>query len=260
MFCSNCGKEIPVNSLFCPFCGKSASSSVSSETTAAQPTQVSQCQPKPVEPTPPLNQPPVPLHSSLSNSGVQTFPQKNIWERFKENRHVDEPNLMQIDFNNPDTLAALQQIMGSGYYYYLPRFQQIQTYGKSSYNWYSMLLGIVHAAYRNVWRELVDKMKWVLLVVGILWILPLIVAFVSSPVAVLSAISLAYFATMAIGITQIVVASSFDKIYMRHIQKKLLANDFTPDEDMGRGFKIALASTGITWIVVCIGMSSLAIL
>ena len=260
MFCSNCGKEIPVNSLFCPFCGKSASS-VSSETTAAQPTQVSQYQPKPVEPAPPLNQPPVPMSSSFPNPGIQTFPQKNIWERFKENRHVDEPNLMQIDFNNPNTLAALQQIMGSGYYYYLPRFQQIQTYGKSSYNWYSMLLGIVHAAYRNVWRELVDKMKWVLLVVGILWILPLIVAFVSSPVAVLSAISLAYFAsTMAIGITQIVVASSFDKIYMRHIQKKLLANDFTPDEDMGRGVKIALASTGIAWIVVGIGVSSLAIL
>lgn len=247
MFCAKCGKQIPGEGIFCSECGTSISGRTDLYSTE------SECGKEPPEQQSAFD---TTMDSPRSIENLID----NAWNTFNKNRHVDEPNLMQIDFNNPDTLAALQQIMGSGYYYYLPRFQQIQTYGKSSYNWYSMLLGIVHAAYRNVWRELVDKMKWVLLVVGILWILPLIVAFVSSPVAVLSAISLAYFATMAIGITQIVVASSFDKIYMRHIQKKLLANDFTPDEDMGRGFKIALASTGITWIVVCIGMSSLAIL
>ena len=247
MFCTKCGKQIPGEGIFCSECETSISGR-----TDSYPTE-SECGKEPPEQQSAFD---TTMDSPRSIENLID----NASNTFNKNRHVDEPNLMQIDFNNPDTLAALQQIMGSGYYYYLPRFQQIQTYGKSSYNWYSMLLGIVHAAYRNVWRELVDKMKWVLLVVGILWILPLIVAFVSSPVAVLSAISLAYFATMAIGITQIVVASSFDKIYMRHILKKLLANDFTPDEDMGRGFKIALASTGITWIVVCIGMSSLAIL
>ncbi|WP_370811761.1 zinc ribbon domain-containing protein [Dialister invisus] len=172
MFCTNCGKELPENALFCPSCGKSlflspATSPVSSQTTPIADINQQNTMSSPLEPSPSAmnfatvkcqdspqypaqtvtmpvanQQPSVPSVITANipippvNLSTPPLPHKNLWERFKENRHVDEPNLMQINFNDQNTLIALQQIMGSGYYYYLPRLQHIQATGTSKFNWY----------------------------------------------------------------------------------------------------------------------------
>jgi len=297
MFCSNCGKEIPENALFCPSCGKSlspapatppapsqqtptsivsqqSSNSSSSPDTPSSLTAPISSQPKDSTPYPSqsvsmpvLNQQPAVPHAvtatmpvSPTNLGLPPLAHKNLWERFKENHHVDEPNLLQIDFNDPNTLAAMQQIMGSGYYHYLTKFQQIQTYGKSGFNWASMFLGIFHAGYRNVWHEWLEKMKWVLLIYVIAQILPLLFALFSAPTLVVTTISFAYFMSFPVTIYQIIVANSFDKIYMRHIQNKLISKDFSPDESMARSLKVGGLTIVISIILSLIAMNSLTLL
>lgn len=296
MFCTNCGKELPENALFCPSCGKSvflspATSPVSSQTTPIADINQQNTLSSPLEPSPSAmnlatvkcqdspqypaqtvtmpvanQQPSVPsvitANIPIPPVNLSTLPlaHKNLWERFKENRHVDEPNLMQINFNDQNTLIALQQIMGSGYYYYLPRLQHIQATGTSKFNWYSMFLGLLHAGYRNVWREWLEKMKWVLLIYVIAQILPLLFALLQAPTLTITTIPIAYFMSLPVTIYAIVIAKSFDKIYMRHIQKKLLANDFSPDESMGRGFKVVGVAIIISLILLFITMSSLSLL
>ena len=224
MFCSNCGQEIPEDSLFCPSCGEQVSQSTPASSAFTQSDQTPQPQPAP----------------------TPVSPQKNTGNLFNEDHYIDEPKLSQIDFNNPTTLAALHQIMGNGYDYYLPRFRQIQTYGDISYNWYSFFLGIFHAGFRNVWREWLDKMKWGILVYIILLLLPRIL-FQSSIPVVTKIISFPFtIIATSLWITfQAVVAGSFDRMYMRHVQKKLLTNDFSPDEN----FKQCCIVGIVYWII-----------
>ena len=118
-----------------------------------------------------------------------------------------------------------------------------------------MFLGLLHAGYRNVWREWLEKMKWVLLIYVIAQILPLLFALLQAPTLTITTIPIANFMSLPVTIYAIVIAKSFDKIYMRHIQKKLLANDFSPDESMGRGFKVI----GVAMIISLI-LSSLSLL
>ena len=214
MFCSNCGQEIPEDSLFCPSCGEQVSQSTPASSAFTQSDQTPQPQPAPT---------PVSL-------------QKNTGNLFNEDHYIDEPKLSQIDFNNPKTLAALHQIMGNGYDYYLARFRQIQTYGDISYNWYSLFLGIFHAGFRNVWREWLDKMKWGILIYVILLLLPRILFKNSVPVwlAMIVSLPLTITASLLWFTFLAVVAGSFDRIYMRHVQKKLLTNDFSRDESFER--------------------------
>ena len=57
MFCTNCGKELPENALFCPSCGKSiflspATSPVSSQTTPIADINQQNTMSSPLEPSP----------------------------------------------------------------------------------------------------------------------------------------------------------------------------------------------------------------
>ena len=51
----------------------------------------------------------------------------------------------------------------------------------------------------------------------------------------------------------VIFASDFDKIYMRHVQQKLLHKDFSPDEDIGRGlivFMLFLVIIGLPQLLL----------
>lgn len=259
MFCSNCGQEIPEDSLFCPSCGEQVSQSTPASSAFTQSDQTPQPQPAP---TPVPNQPAY-TSDPLSTPETPVPPQKNTGALFNkdhyidepklsqnEDHYIDEPKLSQIDFNNPKTLAALHQIMGSSFYYYLPRFRQIQTYGDISFNWYSFFLGIFHASYRNVWHEWLDKMKWMFLVYIILMLLPHILFKNSAPlVTMIMSLPFAFTASLLWFAFQVVVAGSFDRIYMRHVQKKLLTNDFSPDESFGRCCQVGIVYLIVFWII-----------
>ena len=227
MFCTKCRKQIPGEGIFCSECETSISGR-----TDSYPTE-SECGKEPPEQQSAFD---TTMDSPRSIENLID----NAWNTFNKNRHVDEPNLMQIDFNSPNTLEALQRIMGSGYYYYLPRFQQIQTYGKSSYNFYSLVLGLLHAGYRNVWRAFLEKMKYpylICIIINILWFIYYLsdiesIDYENFEVMLDSADTLM---TIVCFIYLVIFASDFDKIYMRHVQQKLLHKDFSPDEDIGRG-------------------------
>ena len=237
MFCSKCGKQIPDGSSFCPDCSNPSLSNTDMTHDKTASHVISP--PQPLVFNKPISPPQV-------NEGVIS----KYWNIFRENRHVDEPNLLQIDFNDQNTLAAMQQIMGNGYYYYLTRFQQIQTYGKADFNFYSLLLGVLHAGYRNVWKAWLEKMKYpslVCIILNTFWFIYYLlnVDFIDWDNFSIMLDSADTLITIVFLICMVIFASHFDKIYMRHIQEKLLSKDFSPDEDIGRGL-IVLA----LWIII----------
>lgn len=127
-----------------------------------------------------------------------------------------------------DPEESKKKIIRDNIDYYLKQFYDLKHGVHSKMNWVSFFFSLLHACYRNVWKEWLRK----------LW-KPLVLQFVCAFLGSLFIIKqptvaiFLFFVTFAGFIWQIVeqilFAKNFNKIYMNHVEQKLAQKDITPD-------------------------------
>jgi hypothetical protein len=184
---------------------------------------------------------------------------------------VDDVNLDDIERSIPDVGTASQvgipetvtvnaqsndqgdwikvsqkEIIGKKAEYYQAQFEAIASGKKGKIKWASVILGLIHAAYRNVWKE------W-LLGPGI----PLIVAAVAGAAGGFAVIATGnYELLLPIGaimglahviglILQIWFGCRFNQIYSKHVDEKIRKKNYKPDPSVLRAILVSVIFAGI---------------
>lgn len=241
MFCTNCGKELPDGSAFCTNCGMKISSKPAKEQ----------------EHTAEASQQEAPA-AAEPQAVTQTQDETN-WKgtQASDNSTATFSSEKQAEY---DADAAARQIIGKNSAYYLEQFHQMRQGAKSKMNWASFLLGIWHAAYRNVWRDWLKAIRLPLIlsiVIQALGILLMQVQPVLGIIVVCIGIPLSIWFWVAV----ILFAKRFNQIYMNHVEYKIDSHNLQPDLSVGRavltGFIICVAYTIIMNILSSFLMSAL---
>ena len=160
-----------------------------------------------------------------------------------------------------DADGAMQQIVNSKIDYYLPQFGQLRQGGKSKINWASFFFGVMHACYRNVWREWLKAMCLPLsITVGSLLIGGLIL--LVQPIIGMTLAILGLSASVWTIIAHIMFARRFNQIYLHHVETKIAQNNMQPDPSRMRvlgGWIIAIGIQGIiSGILIAIILAGMA--
>lgn len=230
MFCPHCGNQIKEGSSFCSHCG-----SAINRNKAAENREIVSLAANP------------PVQSSEGTTPQMVFLGITLPPEFAEaERNINEACKEKIDASyveNPANEAAASQILGEGRAYYESQFRMIQTSGGCNINWFSLLFGISHAAYKGVWREWLMAMKYP------------IIAYIAAKLFA----SLAWWGDFGIGIVLDTILSigtglwlfiwwirtslSFNKMYLIHVNHKLKTNDLTADDSWNRvGIAFAISA------------------
>lgn len=218
MFCPHCGHPVTKESMFCVQCGKQIfmehnTVAIPSGNSSSYAEQVSDSM----------------VYKEKAAGMSNWIP---LVESVLSRANIAVPNVRFVQ--NPAYQRMIISILGAHSLYYMQSFQRILSSGQCNINWMSLIFGIAHAAYKNVWREWLIAMKYpVVAYLGcqVLTILAWI-AELSTSALILSGLSslLAFW----IFIWQIRIAMRFDKIYLIHVEDKIAANDQTPDDNGGR--------------------------
>lgn len=241
MFCTNCGKELPDGSAFCTNCGMKISSKPAKE--QGHTAEASQ------QEAPAAAEPQAVTQTQDETNWMGTQASDNSTATFSSEKQTEY-----------DADAAARQIIGKNSAYYLEQFHQMQQGAKSKMNWASFLLGIWHAAYRNVWRDWLKAVRLPLIlsiVIQALGILLMQVQPVLGIIVVCIGIPLSIWFWVAV----ILFAKRFNQIYMNHVEYKIDSHNLQPDLSVGRavltGFIICVAYTIIMNILSSFLMSAL---
>lgn len=168
-----------------------------------------------------------------------------------EGKEPDREPVYEKPFVEADNSASMRMVIGKNTDYYMAQFEKIRNGEKGKMNWASFFLGILHAGYRNVWKEWLKAMR-----------LPLIIGLVSSILSmamiftkpILGGIFLIVTMVSSVWIlaAQILFAKRFHQIYLEHVTRKIARNDQRKDPSIGR--------MALTWLIVAIiygGLSSI---
>lgn len=203
MFCTNCGKPTDNSAKFCPFCGKEISigSGTNSQQSSPKDSGKQYSAPKSA-----------PNSSSFDANQIQSALQTLL----------RKPNI-SWDFENDftDDNAVLDQILSKNQSYYIQAFQDIKSNKKERCNWWSLLLGGIHAAYRNMWREWLDYCKYPL-GLGAISMLVMVVAAATFSLILIGVASLAStVASIWLLIADINFGRHFNLMYMHRVDDML---------------------------------------
>lgn len=127
-----------------------------------------------------------------------------------------------------DPEESKKKIIGNNIDYYLKQFNDLKYGSNGKINWVSFFFSLLHACYRNVWKEWLKE----------LW-KPLVLQFVCAFLGSLlffkqPTVAIFLFFAVFIGfiwqiVGQILFAKNFNNIYMSHVEQKLAQKDITPD-------------------------------
>lgn len=230
MFCPHCGNQIKEGSAFCSHCG----SAINQSTVVEQKNISSLAANSPVKS-------PEDTVPQMVFLGITLPP-----EFADAERNINKARKEKIDaayVENPANEAAVSQILGEGRAYYESQFRMIQTSGGCNINWFSLLFGISHAAYKGVWREWLMAMKY-----------PIIAYIAAKLFASLAwwgdfGIIIVLDAILSIGtgiwlfIWWIRTSLNFNKMYLVHVNHKLETNNLTADDSWNRvGIAFAISA------------------
>ena len=157
-------------------------------------------------------------------------------------------SIMGDGFSSADDIAKARQIIGKNCDYYLNQFERIHQYGKGKFNWASFFLSLLHAAYRNVWRDWLRAFRFPLIAELIGGILVGICLFLKPAVAIIFLVVTAI-ANIWLMITQILFAKRFNQIYMQHVEQKIARNDLKQDTSIKRVILTYLVAIALSMIV-----------
>lgn len=159
--------------------------------------------------------------------------------------------------NNQALGNSVQQIISKNTGYYIPQFEQIKNGNKSKINWASFFLGLVHASYRNVWKEWFKDTgkffaaEYIAIIIGSIGCF---ICFMTGNIAaggILFVVSLvaAFILGIIYVIKGILFSVKFNKVYLKHVEKKAGAGDYSGDPSVGRALIISVIFSVITGIV-----------
>ena len=159
--------------------------------------------------------------------------------------------------NNQALGNSVQQIISKNTGYYIPQFEQIKNGNKSKINWASFFLGLVHASYRNVWKEWFKDTgkffaaEYIAIIIGSIGCF---ICFMTGNIAaggILFVVSLvaAFILGIIYVIKGILFSVKFNKVYLKHVEKKASAGDYSGDPSVGRALIISVIFSVITGIV-----------
>ncbi len=162
--------------------------------------------------------------------------------------------------------ASLRQIISKNIAYYLKQFERIKKEGRSRINLASFFLGLIHAAYRNVWKDwMKDTGKffiamYAVILIGSLGCLGLFQAgnLAVGAIIIFAAFLIALILGIIYTVKQILFSLKFNKVYYRHVEKKAAAGDFKADPSVGRAVIVTLAvsiATGISFFAAVTAFS-----
>ena len=175
-----------------------------------------------------------------------------------------EPTLQPAEPESSD--ASLRQIISKNVAYYLKQFERIKKEGRSRINLASFFLGLIHAAYRNVWKDwMKDTGKffiamYAVILIGSLGCLGLFQAgnLAIGAIIIFAAFLIALILGIIYTVKQILFSLKFNKVYYRHAEKKAAAGDFKADPSVGRAVIVTLAvsiATGISFFAAVTAFS-----
>lgn len=214
MFCPKCGQKVEDGSVFCMNCGMKLDPDSSMEPPSSAPEMSHPEQEEDMRHAP----------AAPENGWSYTAP---------------EPNSAA-----PGAGERITQIVGKNPEYYLPQFEELQRGGKSKINWASFFLGLLHAGYRNMWREWLKAMRWPLITYAALCVGIVIgvVAFMPAFFMVMGIAMLPCLIWMLV--VQIRFACRFNQYYLLHVEEKIARQDFTADPSGVRTVLVFLAQQG----------------
>lgn len=169
---------------------------------------------------------------------------------------------MYNTINNSSTKKSYEEIINRNQNYYLKQFASIDNGSKGKINWASFFLGLIHAGYRNMWKEWLRVLRVPLVILGIALLISLLGMFSSGGTMVLISGALLGIAGFASGIMQIVFAVRFNKLYKKHVEQKIENNQMTPDPKIGRAvlsgivYSIVISLSIVAYLVGVLGSLS----
>lgn len=148
-----------------------------------------------------------------------------------------------------DQNATIAQIVGKNTQYYLSQFHAIKASGKGKINWASFFFTIIHAAYRNVWKEWLKAVYIPLIAeavcifaAGISLNIFLKTFSFGSLMTVLVLFLLAFAASgIWFFIASLRFSLRFNSVYLKHVEEKMAKNDIRSDISGVRAALTALA-------------------
>jgi len=150
----------------------------------------------------------------------------------KERKETAVPELGPGDSVKYSNNTA-KQIIGKQTDYYLKQFETIQQTGTCKMNWASFFFGLLHSAYRNVWKNWLKAVRFPLIteLAGI-FLIGIIISFLPELTIVILAVIMGGSVWMIIA--QILYAKRFNRTYMNHVQQKLAKGDQKSDVSIKR--------------------------
>ncbi|MDO4261401.1 MAG: YARHG domain-containing protein [Eubacteriales bacterium] len=213
MFCKNCGKEIKEGSVFCRNCG----------------TKVAD----------------VPVGEQVA--------QKSEEDRKEAPNTYSSENTTQTTGRSEENHDLIRQIIGSKADYYTAQFDRIRSGEKGKLNWASLILGIMHAGYRGVWKDWLKAVKIPLIVELAAQLLSGVMMFVAPAVGTLF-MAVGGLAGIGLFVAQVLFAMKFNRVYMTHVEEKAKRGDGSGDASIARAVLAYIALMAVTLIVM--GISS----
>lgn len=162
--------------------------------------------------------------------------------------------------------ASFRQIISKNVAYYLKQFERIKKEERSRINLASFFLGLIHAAYRNVWKDwMKDTGKffiamYAVILIGSLGCLGLFQAgnLAVGAIIIFAAFLIALILGIIYTVKQILFSLKFNKVYYRHVEKKTATGDFKADPSVGRAVIVTLVvsiATGISFFAAVTAFS-----
>lgn len=156
-----------------------------------------------------------------------------------------EAEVQQEDIGEEE---KLRKIIGKHADDYLAKFADLRSGGKDRMNWASFFLSLIHAAYRNVWKDWLKALKWPLLMEAVCLVLAGI-CFLANPVVGMFLMLPVWIGSMWMLVMQILFAKRFNRVYMRHVEQKLGRGDINPDPSGKRVIVVWLVYAAVYLVI-----------
>lgn len=147
----------------------------------------------------------------------------------------------------------IRRIIGKNEDYYLAQFDRIRSGEKGRFNWASLILGIMHAGYRGVWKEWLRAVRIPLIVEAAAQLLSGAAMFLF-PVLGTALMAVSWLAAIGLFAMQVLFAARFNRVYMAHVEAKAASGDGKSDVSAARAV-IAYAALAAATLLVT-GVSS----
>jgi hypothetical protein len=183
------------------------------------------------------------IHCGTKLSEKEEEPEKQTEAPKPESEQEAEPMKIPADF-----MSQMEPIVQKNIPYYKEQFEVIQQGGKSKMNGASFILGLQHAAYRNMWKPFLKKLKWPLVAWGVAICLLLISLGTFSLSGLTVGGIVAGIAFVWALVACIRFSKNFNQYYLEHVQEKISQQDYTPDPSHKRWI---LASV-IYWVILVV--------